>query len=71
MAFTRMNRRILYAKTQTMFNKNRSGLARAIFDNDDIIVERDEIHIETQFKFWSELFNKTSIPFSLTFTNNT
>ena len=54
-----------------MFNKNRSGLARAIFDNDDITVERDEVPIETQFKFWSELFNKTSIPFSRTFTNNT
>ena len=53
-----------------MFNKNRSGLARAIFDNDDITVERDEVPLETQFKFWSELFNKTSIPFSRTFTNN-
>ena len=54
-----------------MFNKNRSGLERAIFDNDDITVERDEVPIEIKFKFWSELFNKTSIPFSRTFTNNT
>ena len=50
--------------------KNRAGLARAIFDNDDITVERDEVPIETQFKCWNELFNKTSIPFSRTFTNN-
>ena len=45
-------------------------MARAIFDNADITVERDEVPLETQFKFWSELFNKTSIPFSRTFTNN-
>ena len=60
-----------YAKIQNMFTKNRSGLSRAIFDNDDITDECDEVPIENQFKFWSELFNKTSIPFSRTFTNNT
>ena len=70
-AFKRRHRRILYAKTQNMFTKNRSALSRAIFDNDDITVECDEVPIENQFIFWSELFNKTSIPFNRTFTNNT
>ena len=33
------------------------------------IVEHDEDPIETQFKFWSELYNKTSISFICIFTN--
>ena len=61
-AFKRRHSRILYAKTQNMFTKNRSGLSRAIFD-DDITLECDEVPIENQFKFWSELLNKKSISF--------
>ena len=50
-AFKCRHRRIIYAKTQNMFIKNRSGLSRAIFDNEDITVECDEVPIENQFKF--------------------
>ena len=69
-AFKRRHRRILYAKTQNMFTKNRSALSRAIFDNDDITVECDEVPIENQFKFWSELLNTKSISFRHSFVNN-
>ena len=50
-AFKRRHRRILYAKTKNMFTKNRSALSRAIFDNDDITVECDEVPIENQLNF--------------------
>ena len=70
-ASKRRHMRILYAKIQNMFSENRSGLSRAIFDNNDITDECDEVPIENQFKLWNELFNKTSIQFSRTFTNNT
>ena len=39
-------------------------------DNDDITVECDEVPIENQFKFWSELLNTKSISFSHSFMNN-
>ena len=71
MAFKRINWRILYAKTQNMFNKNRAGLSGAIFDNDNSIVECDEVPIENEFNLWSELLNKKFISFRHSFVINT
>ena len=66
----RRHRRLLYAKTQYMFNKNRVNLARAIFD-DDITYIKDEFAIEAQFTYWSNLFKSESIKFNRVFNNAT
>ena len=67
----RRRRRLLYAKTQYMFNKNRANLARAIFDDVDITYIKDEFSIEAQFNYWSNLFKSESIKFNREFNNTT
>ena len=67
----RRRRRLLYAKTQYMFNKNRANLARAIFDGVDITYIKDEFSIEAQFNYWSNLFKSESIKFNREFNNTT
>ena len=66
----RKQRCLLFAKTQQMYSKNRSRLAKSIFDGEDIIKEIKEMPIDLQFKYWSELISKPSIPFNHLFVNN-
>ena len=66
----RKQRCLLFAKTQQMYSKNRSRLAKSIFDGEDITKEIKEMPIDLQFKYWSELISKPSIPFNHLFVNN-
>ena len=50
---------------QQMYSKNRSRLA-----NEYITKEINEMPIDLQFKYWSELIGKPSIPFNNSFVNN-
>ena len=45
-------------------------LAKYIFDGEDFTKEINEISIDLQFKYWSELISKPSIPFNHSFVNN-
>ena len=40
-----------------MYSKNRSRLAKSIFDGEDITKEINEMPIDLQFKYWSELIS--------------
>ena len=54
----RKQRCLLFVKTQQMYSKNRSRLAKSIFDGEDITKEIKEMPIDLQFKYWSELISK-------------
>ena len=66
----RKQRCLLFAKTQQIYVNNRSKLDKSIFDGDDITKEINDMPIDLQFKYWSELISKPSIPFNLLFVNN-
>ena len=53
-----------------MYSKNRSRLAKSIFDSEYITKEINEMPIDLQFKYWGELISKPSIPFNHSFFNN-
>ena len=66
----RKQRCLLFAKTQQMYSKNRSRLAKSIIDGEDITKEINEMPIDLQFKYWSELISNPYIPFNHSFFNN-
>ena len=45
-------------------------LAKSIFDGEDITKEINEMPIDLQFKYWSELISKPSITCNYSFVNN-
>ena len=53
-----------------MFSKNRSRLASALFDGDDITQDFTVISNDLQFKYWNKLINKHSRPFNQSFDYN-
>ena len=53
-----------------VYSKNRSRLAKSIFDGEDITKEINEMPIDLQFKYWSELKSKPYIPCNHSFVNN-
>ena len=67
----RRHHRLLYAKTQYMFNINTANQARAIFDDVDITYIKDEFSIEAQFYYWINIFKSESIKFNREFNNDT
>ena len=62
-------KRKLFAKSQSLFKKNKSSLARMIFDGDDITVDHTELPFSTQFNYWQKLFSEKSKQFDESFTD--
>ena len=54
----RKQRCLLFAKTQQIYSKNRSRLAKSILDGEDITKEINEMPIDLQCKYWSESISK-------------
>ena len=53
-----------------MYYKNRSRLAKSIFDDEDITKGINEMPIDLPFKYCSELISKPSIPVNYSFFND-